>query len=402
MAGSLNLVHEMQGLYGPFTIAERVVQKIWLRRDFATDRAVLVDGRKLEIRSPGTWNLLGGPDFRGARLRLDGGDVTGDVEVHFHGSDWSAHGHETDPAYEKVVLHVVMFPPTGAVQPARRRDGVELPTLTLLPLLHRSLEEYASDDALEHITARDAAGWMVELLARPTGELRQQLLDRAARRWWMKKHFAALRIQQLGWAAAAHHTALEILGYRHNRAAMLAVAAWHPLGEWARGLDIDDLYREREGQWQLQGVRPANHPRRRLRQYQDWVARQPDWPDRLCYLSPKLVPGLAVATPTTQFRKLVGLAAWRELVAEQVLSHAIGGSRLDTLLCDGLLPLMAARTGIDLLPAWFHWHLGDVPREVRRALRETGIAGQGTAPLCHGWGQGLLGWMLDRDARASG
>jgi hypothetical protein len=183
---------------------------------------------------------------------------------------------------------------------------------------------------------------------------------------------------------------------------MLSVAARHPLEEWAGGLDGDEIYREGAGQWQLQGVRPANHPRRRLRQYQDWVARQPDWPDRLCYLMPKPVPGLGVATPTTQFRKQGGLAAWRELVATQVLSHAMGGTRLDTLLCDGLLPLIAARTGTDLLPVWFHWHLGDVPREVRRALRETGIAGPGAPPLCHGWGQGLLGWMLDRDASASG
>lgn len=402
MAGSINQVHEMQGLYGPFTIAERVVQKIWLRRDFAVDQAVLTDGRKLEIRSPGTWNLLGGPDFRGARLRLDGRDITGDIEVHFHVSDWRAHGHEADPAYGKVVLHVVMFPPADAEKPVRRGDAVELPTLVLLPILHRSLEEYASDDALEHITARDAAGWMVELLARPTGELRQQLLDRAVRRWAMKQHFARQRIQKLGWAEATHHTTLEILGYRHNRAAMLSLATRHPLEKWAGGLDSDEIYREGAGQWQLQGVRPANHPRRRLRQYQRVASLRADWPEMLCHLMPKPVSGLDVATPTARFRKQAGLAGLGEKIATQVLSQAIGGSRLDTLVCDGLLPLAAARTGIDLLPVWFHWYLGDVPREVRRALRETGIAGRGVAPPCHGWGQGLLGWTLDRDARASG
>jgi len=34
MANNSYHVAEMQGLYGPFTIAERVVQKIWLRGDF--------------------------------------------------------------------------------------------------------------------------------------------------------------------------------------------------------------------------------------------------------------------------------------------------------------------------------------------------------------------------------
>lgn len=402
MAISTNHVQEMQGLYGPFTIAERVVQKIWLRRDFATDRAVLIDGRKLEIRAPGTWNLLGGPDFRGARLRVDGREIAGDIEVHFHVSDWRAHGHEADRAYGNVVLHVVMFPPVDGDTMARCGDGREIPALVLLPLLHRSLEEYASDDALENITERDATERIAELVRMPAGELRRILYEKAEGRWTQKKRFAALRVEKLGWTAAAHQTALEILGYRHNRAAMLAVAAGHPLEEWAAGLDVDELFQERAGQWQLQGVRPANHPRLRLRQYQGWVARQPDWPEGLRQIVPALAPDLGFASATSRVRKEVGLAGWREELAGQFMGEAICGSRLDTLICDGFLPLAAVATGRDLLPLWFHWFLGDVPLEVRRALRETGIAGQGATPFCHGWGQGLLGWLLEREARASG
>jgi hypothetical protein len=403
MASPTNHVEEMQGLYGPFTIAERVVQKIWLRRDFATHQAVLADGRKLEIRSPGIWNLLGGPDFRGARLRVDdGAEFTGDIEVHFHVSDWRAHAHGSDRAYDRVVLHVVLFPPAAGERGAVRGDGAEIPTLVLLPLLHRSLEEHASDDALENLTERDATERITELVRLPAGELRRLLIEKAGARWVQKKRFAALRIEKLGWAAAAHQTALEILGYRHNRAAMLAVAACHPLEEWAQGLEVDEIFRERAGQWQLQGVRPANHPCVRLRQYQRWVTRQPGWPETLRALVPAVSSGHDIVSPTPLVRKQAGLADLRERLSAEVLADAIGGSRLDTLVCDGLLPLAAVETGHDLMSAWFHWYLGDVPAEVRRALRETGIAGQGAPPLCHGWGQGLLGWMLERDARASG
>ena len=91
MAIILNYVAELQGLYGPFTMAERVVQKIWLREDFARDRATLTDGRAVQIRSVGAWNLLGGPDFYGARLVIAGQEITGDIEVHFHQADWRAH-----------------------------------------------------------------------------------------------------------------------------------------------------------------------------------------------------------------------------------------------------------------------------------------------------------------------
>jgi hypothetical protein len=395
-------VQEMQGLYGPFTIAERVVQKIWLRRDFALERAVLADGRKLEIRSPGTWNLLGGPDFRGARLEMDGREISGDIEIHFHAADWRAHGHDTDRAYDNVVLHVVMFPLAVGEGGVRRRDQGEIPTLVLLPLLHRSLEEYASDDALENITERDMTGRIAELLRMPGGELRQLLQRQAAARWTIKVHFASLRIRQLGWTAAAHQTALEILGYRHNRAPMLSLAGRHSLDEWIHGLDIGEIFREREGQWQLQGVRPANHPHLRLRQYQLWVSRQPDWPTVLHEFILGSSPDVIYASPTALVRKQAGLSGLRERIGTQILGNVIGGSRLDTLICDGLLPLAAARTGNELLPVWFHWFLGDVPKEVRRALRETGIAGRGAPQLCHGWGQGLLGWMLEREARASG
>ena len=63
-----NHVEEIQGLYGPFTLTERVVQKIWLRQDFATARLLTVSGKTLEVKDPGSWNLQEGPDFKEASL----------------------------------------------------------------------------------------------------------------------------------------------------------------------------------------------------------------------------------------------------------------------------------------------------------------------------------------------
>src|SRR5688572_31406343 len=127
MATKHEQVEEMQGLYGPFTIAERVVQKIWLRRDFEQTGLQLIDGRSILIRAPGSWNLLGGPDFREARIVVDDVPLVGDVEVHFHSSDWHAHRHAEDRAYDQVVLHVILFPPGPGERRALRRDGTEIP-----------------------------------------------------------------------------------------------------------------------------------------------------------------------------------------------------------------------------------------------------------------------------------
>src|SRR5581483_70215 len=123
-----------------------------------------------------------------------------------------------------------------------------------------------------------------ELGLLPARELETLLQRHAAARWKQKLRFARLRLERLGWEPACHHAALEILGYRFNRAPMLRLAGEWPLREWANGaVQPDELFRaeaELEG-WSLQGVRPANHPRTRLRQYAAWTHARPDWPARL-------------------------------------------------------------------------------------------------------------------------
>lgn len=395
-------VEEMQGLYGPYAIAERVVQKIWLRRDFEQTGLRLLDGRSVLVRSAGAWNLLGGPDFHEARLVFEGAPVTGDVEVHFHSADWHAHRHAEDRAYDNVVLHVILFPPGPGERRALRRDGSEIPALVLLPWLHRGLEEYASDEALEKMTAQDAAEKISRLAAMARPEMEQMLRRHAQRRWQMKRRFAALRLAKLGWTETAHHAALEILGYKRNRAPMLATATVHPLHEWiATDHNPDSIWAERRDEWQMQGIRPANHPLRRLRQYHAWVQARPAWPEDLKRVA-GCVPGVgAESIGTPLVRKQLALSKLRERWLEEITAATMGGSRFDTLVCDGFLPLVAAETQSDLSSAWFHWFLGDVPDGLRRALVMLGLAGTPPGPFCHGWAQGFLGWLAEHEAGAS-
>ncbi|MBL9205400.1 MAG: DUF2851 family protein, partial [Opitutaceae bacterium] len=145
-------VAELQGLYGPFVFPERVLQKIWLRRDFSFESARLCDGRGLRIESPGVWNRLGGPDFKRARLLIEGVKVVGDVEVHLDEASWQAHRHSTDPAYRDVVLHVVLFPTEVTLTVGVADRGI--PILVLLPLLNRGLEDYAEEDVVERLASR--------------------------------------------------------------------------------------------------------------------------------------------------------------------------------------------------------------------------------------------------------
>lgn len=392
-------VAELQGLYGAFTFPEKLLQKIWLRGDFRRADLRTVDGRPIRVVHPGKWNLLGGPDFAAARLRFGAGpEVTGDVELHLRAADWDAHRHAADPAYDRVILHVVLFPPERPFSAGA--GGGAIPVAALLPLLHRSLEEFAADEAVETLSHRAAARLPDELGTLPPAALADLLVGRAQTRWEQKLRYARIRIERVGWRDACHQTALEILGYRYNRAAMLRIAGSWPWSAWAQGeVEVERVYAGEAEAWSVQGVRPANHPRTRLRQYAAWVKARPEWPDRLCDELQGAGERVEAGLGAMEFRRRAGLAAVRERVAANVSGDTLGGTRLDTLICDGLLPLVAARTEARLLPVWLHWFPGDLPAPVTRGLRQLGYFNGRRQPASHGAAQGLLAWLLEREAR---
>ncbi|MBL9189841.1 MAG: DUF2851 family protein [Opitutaceae bacterium] len=395
-------VAEVQGLYGAFSFPEKLLQKIWLRGDFDGAGALTTDGHQVRVLHPGKWNLLGGPDFLGARLRIGGAgarEITGDIEVHLRAGDWQAHGHARDPAYDHVVLHVVLFPPERD-QVTLGADGRVIPVLVLLPLLHRALEEFAGDEAVEALAQRPASRMVEELgpLARP--ELEALLTRHAEMRWRQKVHFARLRLDRLGWDAACHHAALEILGYRFNRAPMLRVAARWPLAEWGSGaVTADEALAAEVETWSVQGVRPANHPRVRLAQYAAWVRARPDWPTRVRDLARTLPVIELDGAATREVRRVHGFTHLRAVLGESVCADAVGGTRFDNLVCDGLLPLIAAREGGRLAGLWHHWFPGDLPPAITGGLRRLAVFDGRARPACHGAAQGLVGWLIEREAR---
>lgn len=393
-------VAEMQGLYGAFSFPEKLLQKIWLRGDFNRDALRTLDGREVRVVHPGRWNLLGGPDFTSARLRFGPGpgrEVEGDVEVHLHASDWEAHSHATDPAYDRVILHVVLFPPeNGRVTQGADRRGIA--TVVLLPLLHRGLEEFAADEAVEALANRALSRLPEELGRLPPAEFEALLARHAATRWRQKAHFAGIRLARLGWTEACHHAALEILGYRYNRAPMLRLAGQFPLSRWSGSTAEPDEFAAGEAKnWSVQGVRPANFPHTRLRQYAGWVRARPDWPERVRAWGETL-SAFGDGSGTPGVRREHGFPRVRAVVAAEICAGAISGTRLDNVICDGLLPLLAARGSTSAAGWWYHWYPGDLPGFLVSGLRQLGYFDGRGRPASHGAAQGLLGWLIEREA----
>ena len=86
------------------------------------------DGKSIRILSPGIHNDDAGPDFSNARIQIGDEDWTGNVELHVKASDWYAHGHDKDPAYDNIILHVVALDDRRI----QRADGTEIPQLVVV------------------------------------------------------------------------------------------------------------------------------------------------------------------------------------------------------------------------------------------------------------------------------
>ena len=84
-------------------------------------------GERVEVIDPGLHNRNAGPDFFNAKVKIDGALWVGNVEIHDRASDWYAHGHDQDAAYDNVVLHVC-----GDIdRPVTNSQGRMLPQLQL-------------------------------------------------------------------------------------------------------------------------------------------------------------------------------------------------------------------------------------------------------------------------------
>lgn len=130
---NLRVVHPMLSrpllLEPGFPYGEDLLQFIWASRLFEHHALRTTDGRALEILKPGRIQRNSGPDLLDAQVRIDGQLWAGTVEVHLRSSEWNAHGHQFDPAYDNVVLHVV-YEHDAEV---RTLSGNVLPTIELLP-----------------------------------------------------------------------------------------------------------------------------------------------------------------------------------------------------------------------------------------------------------------------------
>ena len=302
---------------------EKLLQTIWQHQRLRRDELKTVAGQSLRVLHPGFASAEGGPDFRGAVLQLENEPpVSGDVEIDLQAGGWHAHGHDTNPHFKNVILHVI-WDGAGVHAPASRAGKtsgklkLELQppiTLALKYFLDAPPAELAL--ALEHETSfpdRLRGKCSAPLQALSETQLRELLHAAAKVRLQNKANAMRARARHAGWEQTLWEYLFRALGYKHNVWPMLNLAETKP--RWAPGADStfavqsrllgvsgllppeltrsqknsdtylrrawDGWWRERDefsdctlprATWRFHGLRPANHPQRRLALAAHWLA----------------------------------------------------------------------------------------------------------------------------------
>lgn len=285
------------------------LQEIWRRQAFRREGLRTESGRSLEILFSGFASAEGGPDFRSARLRFDGQGVAGDVEIHCRPSDWDHHGHNGDPAFDGVVLHVVLD-----------RDGRELPgeTLVLRPHLCRS--------PLSLVRGEGGDGMPPSWMPGVPGESVRFLEEAGWIRWERRRSRVDLERRRIGLPEAVHRNFFRALGYQRNRIVFQEIARRVPASEVA-GLTREEIGERLRGAaqevgfWRSRGVRPSGRVMERI----EAAAR---------LLSFGTVE--QVLLPSLQFRPLA--RGVRIAIQELMKKGGLGRERSEIVAVHGLLP----------------------------------------------------------------
>ena len=399
---------EPAGRWAGFPHQERHLQCTWFDAALRPQGLITHDGESVEVEDPGVWNLEAGPDFLGAAIRIgaERRRLAGDVEVHIHPSAWRTHGHQADPRYRGVRLHVTYYPgpfpsadfPPGTVQIALRDPLARTPgfsfdqvDLTAYPFARRAPVPPCL------AVLRDWPGPHKQLLLDAAGQ--ERLRSKSAR--------LAERMAEQGPEQAVYEETLAALGFKLNKRPFRELARTLPLDRLRAGAAGDVItafallcgtagllpdtpgsrwtetdrrffrqvwdawwkHRERWAHralprtaWALGGQRPANHPLRRLMAAaalfappgggaERWLDLARQHPGEFAARFGREMAGLRA--PYFDQRAVFGGSCARQRMA------LIGPDRTQALLLNVAIPLVAAagpgeafaRGLLDALPA---------------------------------------------------
>jgi hypothetical protein len=381
----------------PADIPESQVVAIW-RKYLREGRELLTEnGETVRVLYPGRFNGGQGADFLDAVIATGRGLLKGDIEVHTRSSGWWQHGHYLDPAYNRVIMHVVYRNDiTGnTVLP----NGRSVPTITLNEQTKFKTTKGTKNrylpcrDVIHRLTA-DNIGEILDAAgdARFLGRLTKfRETSQGLEQTFYEGIMAALGYakNKHGFLELARHVPLRQLesivsseasddqNLAHIQSRLLGVSGLLPSQRY--GSDVIDVYSDDwlvkleriwrrsgettalyAGDWHLSGIRPANLPVRRIAAMSHLLVRY-----RRTGLLTGLTGGLyqsdnAVTYYELEQKLLVDAAGyWKlnldyHLPARKTAPAFLGKGRVADIIVNVLLPFAAAN--ISKVPAVEIYH----------------------------------------------
>ena len=304
--------------------SERLLQAVWQHQRVQRDQLKTTDGRPVRIFHPGFVSVEGGPDFGNAVVQIgDEPPCSGDVEIDLRSSGWRAHGHDRNPNFQNVILHVIWeptgVPPSDGGLPDQLKRALptkQPPTLALHDFLDAPLAELTvslANEPLRSLPENLRGKCCSPLRALDETQLTKLLCAAARVRFQFKAEHFRTRARHVGWEQVLWENLFRALGYKHNAWPMQHLAETKAI--WSRGVtspfefqarllgvsgllpneltraqkNTDDYlrrvwdcwWRARDrfadctlprAAWKFYGLRPANHPQRRLALAAHWLA----------------------------------------------------------------------------------------------------------------------------------
>ena len=206
---------------------EILLHYIWEHALWKGFEQCTTDGQPIEILSVGEHNRDAGPDYSHARVRIGDREWVGNIEIHVKSSDWYRHKHQTDKAYDSIILHVVRT----ADQPVYNSRGELIPQCELQ---YPSDRDYLTDllaAAQQMDSARQRIGCADHLLHEPG------LLTEGWRKTLLRKRLDCkqasierlLTITKNSWAHALYISLARNFGFHTNSVPFEQLAINTPL-----------------------------------------------------------------------------------------------------------------------------------------------------------------------------
>lgn len=388
-------------------MTEEFLHFLWRFNLIRPNHLFTEEGQEIRLIKAGDYNQDAGPDFQHAQLFIDDVQWVGQVEMHLNSSDWYAHKHQNDSAYNNVILHVVWRDD----KPVKNREGQTIPTLVLerkvpkqLISKYQAIQENKDELPCSHFLSS------VERLVK-ISMLDRVVMERLTRK--ADEIYDAWEKNGKDWRQTFYQVLLKGFGFKVNKAAMSYLADALPISVLLKhrdqlielealllgtaglldGVEKDDYHRDlkkvyeplaRKFQlidrklevvnWKYSKLRPPNFPEVRLVQFAALIHSHGDMFQTVFEMRSAGDVKLLFRLPNSQYWQKhyrLGVAAPSKL-------SGIGSQSINILCLNTVVPMMVAygkHKGVDEFANRALEILESMPGEDNTIVRSMTVSG---------------------------